>query len=206
MELLTFTPQIRKAAVHWIAEGLLIVVSVALGFAVSQLGESRAERRLAARVLNGVGAEVEYNLATVEPYIRVHHQWADALGKEAASKGTASGVEVFLATRPELPPGSTTNVPVLRRAAWDTTLSTAGLRLLDYDLAAGLSEIYGMQGRLEASAGKIASETVFFDQAGRDASVKMTWWAMQDIATAEEALVVLYRRHLSAMRRPAATP
>ena len=62
-----FTPQIRKSVVHWMAEGLLIVVSVALGFAVSQLGESREERRLAARVLNGVGAEVEYNLATVEP-------------------------------------------------------------------------------------------------------------------------------------------
>jgi hypothetical protein len=184
----------------------LIVVSVALGFAVSQLGESRAERRLAARVLKGVGAEVEYNLATVEPYIRVHHQWADALGKEAASTGTASGVEVFLATRPELPPRTKTNIPVLRRAAWDTTLSTEGLRLLDYEVAAGLSEIYGWQGRLEASAERIASETAFFDHGSRDASVKRTWWAMQDVVTAEEALVVLYRQHLSAVRGPGTTP
>ena len=176
------------------------MVSVALGFAVSQLGDSRAERRLAARVLNGVGAEVEYNLATVEPYISVHRRWAEALGKEAASTGTASGVEVFLATRPELPAGTTTNIPVLRRAAWDTTLSTAGLRLIDYDVAAGLSEIYGLQGRLETSAGRIGSETVFFDHGARDASVKMTWWAMQDIVAAEEALVVLYRRHPSAVR------
>jgi hypothetical protein len=72
-----FTPQIKKSVVQWMAEGLLFVVNVALGFAVSQLGESRAERRLAARVLNGVGAEVEDNLATAEPYISVHHQWAE---------------------------------------------------------------------------------------------------------------------------------
>jgi hypothetical protein len=50
-----------------------------------------------------------------------------------------------LTTRPHLPPKIRTNVPLFRRAAWDTALSTGALRLMDYDLAAGLSEIYGMQ-------------------------------------------------------------
>ena len=48
---------------------------------------------------------------------------------------------MFFATRPDLG-NIKTSFPIFHRAAWDTALSTEALRLVGYDLAAGLSEIY----------------------------------------------------------------
>jgi hypothetical protein len=126
--------RLAKLPIHWLLEGFFIVVSVALGFGVAQYGEYRANRELTARVLTSLQAEIEYNLATLEPYIDIHRKWAEALAKERAATGSGSGIDLFMATRPELPAGLTTSVPILRRAAWDATLSTGAL--LDYDLVA----------------------------------------------------------------------
>ena len=46
---------------HWLFEGILIVVSVLLGFGLTELREAQAERALTARMLNGIRAEIEYN-------------------------------------------------------------------------------------------------------------------------------------------------
>src|SRR5438093_843183 len=108
----------------------LIIASVVLGFWVSQLGEAHSNRQLAARALQSLQAEVEYNISSVEPWIPQHRTWINALGKaRGASSNTATGVDVFFATRPN----AETNAPVLRRGAWDAALSTGALKLLDYD-------------------------------------------------------------------------
>ena len=190
-----------KTATHWFVEGLLILMSVALGFGMSEFHERRENRVLAERVLEGLRVEVQRNLATVEPYISVHQRWSEALSTEAASTGTASGIEVFLATRPTLPKGAKAAIPALRTAAWDTALSTGALRLIDYGTVAGLSEIYEMQTQLELVSRRIAlDQPAFFDPAHRTASVKLARWALEDVAYIEQMLVVLYKDHLSKHR------
>ena len=54
-------------------------------------------------------------------------------------------VDIYIAVRPPLPAGATLDVPMVRHGAWDAALSTGALRLIDYDVVAGLSDIYQMQ-------------------------------------------------------------
>ena len=191
-----------RSAAQWFVEGLLILMSVALGYAMSELHEWRENRALAGRVLEGLRVEVERNLATVEPYVVVHQRWSEALSAEAGSTGSASGIEVFIATRPTLPPGAKAPIPAPRSAAWDTALSTGALRLIDYDAVAGLSEIYELQRQLEVVARRIAlDQPAFFDPAHRTPSVKLARWALEDIAYIEGMLVALYREQLSRLQK-----
>jgi hypothetical protein len=92
-------PATGRTPIHWLLEGAFIVVSVVLGFTITEYGEYREERKM-------------------------------------------------------------------RRAAWDTALSTGSLRLIDYDLAAALSEIYGMQDYAAATFTKNFADPSFFDPFG----------------------------------------
>jgi hypothetical protein len=92
------------------------------------------------------------------------------------------------------------NVPLLRRAAWDTALSTGALRLIDYDLAAGLSEIYGMQDYAGATFIKLFSDPLFFDPSGRSATIRLAQMTMQELTWAEETLLALYDKHWPTIR------
>src|SRR5438128_3621579 len=132
-------PKVGKTPVHWLLEGLLIVISVALGFGVAQFRESRANRELAARVLKGLQTEVEQNLATLEPQIAKHRRWLDALAKAGTPKSRETGRDVFMATWPDLDRNDIKDpFPLPRRGAWDAALSTGALRLIDYNVAADL--------------------------------------------------------------------
>src|SRR5689334_16558989 len=74
-----------RNARHWLFEGALIVVSVLLGFGLSEFREVRAEHDMTGRVLNGIRAEIEYNLSVLEPFVPMHSQWMDALEKADTS-------------------------------------------------------------------------------------------------------------------------
>ena len=204
MELDVHMPKPGKTATHWLLEGLFIVISVTLGFGVAQYRESRANHELAARVLNSLQAEVEHNRATLEPFVPRHATWAEALLKADPSKGTQNGFEVFIATRP---PGGNLNFPFLRRSAWDAAVSGGTLRLIDYDVAAALSDIYVTQaivtGNVERLVSGPFSSTATFEPASRAASVRMLWLTMADIQSSEASLVDLYRKHLPAIRAAA---
>ena len=138
-------PKIGKTAVHWLLEGFFIVVSVGLGFGVAQYRESRANHELAIRVLKSLQAEVEHNLATLAPFVPIHRAWTDALEKADVSKSTQSGLDLYFDTRPKLPAGAKSSFAFLRRSAWDAAVSGGTLRLIDFDVAAALSEIYRLQ-------------------------------------------------------------
>ncbi len=85
MEMHAHVPKIGKTLGHWLLEGLFIVISVALGFWVTQVREERQSHELAARVLTGLQAEVQHNLATLEPFIDIQQKWLDAMGKFGSS-------------------------------------------------------------------------------------------------------------------------
>src|ERR1700680_1174365 len=110
MEMHTHVPRVGSTLGHWLLEGMFIVISVALGFWVTQIREERQSHELAARVLKGLETEVQYNLVTLEPFIDIQQKWLDAMGKLGSvtddktgfpvcpTSSTACGV--FFGTRP----------------------------------------------------------------------------------------------------------
>ena len=203
---LTAAPR-RRSFPHWLLEGLFIVISVMLGFAVAQFGEYRNNRELAARVLASMRAEIESNIALLEPMVPIHSKWADALRSVDTSNAAQSGLDLFFATRPPLP-AKTSPFPVLRRSAWDAAVSSGALRLMDYSVAEALSEVYAVQaiatGNVDKLSNAFHSTTAPFDPAARVAAARMLWLTIEDIRYAEAALLELYRKHLPAIRAAAA--
>jgi hypothetical protein len=96
----------------------------------------------------------------------------------------------------------------LRRAAWNTALSTGALRLLDYDVAAALSEIYGYQELMTENHNRFATSALYqaaaFDPRSRESSVRLMWGVLGEIAGNEEEILRLYRQHLPLLRRASA--
>jgi hypothetical protein len=207
MKIGAFIPRIGRLPLQWLFEAVLIVISVALGFWVTQLQESRKDRELAVRVLRGVQAEVELNRVVLEPFVPMHARWVEALEKADTSNASQSGMDVYFATRPPIPTGSESSFPFLRRSAWDVALSGGALRLIDYDVAAALSDIYRVQeiavGNVDRLANGVLTSATPFDPANRAPSVRLLWLTLADIASAEEILLDLYRKHLPTIRAAA---
>ena len=199
--------RIGRTPPQWLLEGLFIIVSVALGFAVAQYGEHRSNRELATRVLRNLQGEVEHNLALLEPMVPIHHKWVEALDKVDTSNRSQSGLDLYFATRPPLPEKAESPFPFLRRSAWDAALSGGTLRLIDYDVAAALSEIYRVQeiatGNVDRLAKGALSTTATFDPASRAASIRLLWLTTLDIESAETILLELYKKHLPTIRAAA---
>lgn len=207
MGIQSVTARIGKTPPQWLLEGLFIIVSVALGFAVAQFGEYRSNRELATRVLKNLQGEVEHNLALLEPMVPIHHKWVEALDKADTSNSSQSGLDLYFATRPPLPEKTESPFPFLRRSAWDAAVSGGTLRLIDYDVAAALSEIYRVQeiatGNVDRLAKGALSATATFDPDSRVASVRLLWLTTLDIESAETILLERYRKHLPMIRAAA---
>jgi hypothetical protein len=189
-----------RSARHWFFEGVLIVASVLLGFGLSELREARAERELTGRVLDGIRAEIEYNLSVLEPFVPMHTQWVQALAKADTSLGDQTGLDVWFATRPPLPLDGTSPFPFLRRSAWDAAVAGGALRLIDYDVAAALADVYGMQELATANVQRLASGALsspaIYDAASQPASVRLLRLTLEDIQSVEVLLLSRYREHL----------
>jgi hypothetical protein len=201
-------PRVPKAARRWILESVLIVASVLLGFGLNEFRLAQAERELTARMLDGVRAEIEHNLGVLEPFISMHTQWVDALEGADVVTGHQSGLDVWFATRPPFPPGSATSFPFLRRSAWDAAVAGGALRLIDYDVAAALTDVYGMQELATANLQRLANGPLttpaIYDPASRAASVRLLWLTLADIQSAEVLLLARYREHFPAISAAAA--
>jgi len=207
METHAHVPKIGRTLGHWLLEGLFIVISVALGFWVAQVREERQNRELAARVLKGLEAEVQYNLSILEPFADIQDKWLDTMAKLGDAKDRRTGFPicptsstacgVFFATRPDLGELKS-SFPLFRRAAWDTAVSTGALRLLDYDLVAALSDIYQMQELYRSNLEKLGiSSTDWFDPGAREAAARKLYLGMFEVQYDERQLLLpLYRKYL----------
>ena len=196
-------PKLGRTTVRWIMEATLIIVSVAIGFAVSELREYRADQSLATQVLRGVHEEVTYNLSLLEPAIAKHRQWAQTLAAVDVSRNTKSAFEVLFESRPG---DANIGVP-LRQAAWDTAVSTGALRLIDYEIAAALSDIYGYQDLMSVNLSRLVQGVVYtpatFDASNQAASVQVMRWLMTEVEGNERYLLDLYKRHLPLLQAAA---
>lgn len=207
MEMHAHVPKLGHNLGHWVLEGIFISVSVLLGFWVNQVREEHQNRELAARVLKGLEAEIKDNLTTIDPFIDLHQKWINSISAMGAVRDqkiafgvcptTATACGAFFASRPPLG-NLRTNVATFHRAAWDTALSTGALRLIDYDLAAGISQVYQMQDLYKANAEKIgAGSSDWFDPRSRDAALRKTAMALMELEYDERELILpLYRKYL----------
>lgn len=207
MPLRHLLPKAGRAVLPWILEALLIVFSVALGFWVSQLQQARADRELTGRVLASLQQELEHNVTQLEPYVAMHRDWRQAMTKPATEPADRAAFDVFFARRPSLPPGADTPFPALGRSAWDATLSSGAIRLLDHETAAQLSDIYRLQQVVDANVERLANGALgaaaTFDPVNRTPSLRLLWLTLADIESAEAILLRSYRRHLPAVRAAA---
>jgi hypothetical protein len=185
---------------RWLAEAVLILVSVALGFAAAEYGQRENDRELAGRAIAELLDEMEYNVSVLEPMVPMHATWVSALADADSARGGEAAVDVLFATRPDLPPGAESPFPFLRRSAWDAAMSGGALRLIDYDVAAALSEVYRMQETATDNVDRLAegalSQPETYDPASRAASVRLLWLTLLDIQSAEAILLDLYRQNL----------
>jgi hypothetical protein len=196
----------RKSLPPWLLESLFIVLSVALGYAVTQYTQAQSDSELRRRVLRGLQEEVEYNLQVLEPQLALHQRWLQALAKVGDGQDGQTARDVFLATWPDFNPTDIRSpFRLLQRGAWDAALSTGALELIDYDLVANLSEIYQWQHSLEAAVDKLPFHaTTFFDSQTRSAAVRQFAFQLDAIKLTEGFLVKTYRDHLPAIRAGAA--
>ena len=211
MEVHAHVPKFGSTLRHWLLEGVLITFSVLLGFGVAQYRESRQNHEIAARALQDLQAEVEHNLAAVEPQIVLHRRWAIALAKEQAEERKANppagktARDIFLATWPDFDPRNPAPpFATLRRVAWDTALSTGALRFIDYDVTTKLSDIYNVQSAVGQAVAQLPySTTSFFDPASRVPSVQQLAFVMDAVRLSEMQLRDLYKTHLPAIKAAA---
>lgn len=206
MRFRAFFPASGKGALPWLLEGILIVVSVALGFWVTQIQQGRQDRELAARVLERIEQEIASNAKTLEPYLPMHATWLERLNKAESlvDPQSPSAFDVFMNTRPPIPPGAPSPFAFLRRSAWDTALSAGIIRLIDPDLAASLSELYRAQEiatqNVERLANGVLTSSTLYDPDDRRASVRLLWITLADIASAEVVLRHAYNEQLPKLR------
>ncbi len=144
---------------RFLFESLLIVTTVALGFAVTEWRQHVVDQRLAAQVLQGVRVEVERNVAQLDMQIARHQQIVKALSVADVSHADQSAWDVLVATMIKLHGGLDT--PPLHQAAWDLAVSSGSLKLLDYEAAAALSEIYTAQTTIYTPAVHLVAAAIY---------------------------------------------
>jgi hypothetical protein len=181
-------------------ESILIVLSVLLGFALQAWAERRAERMMAAAALENFRVEIEANLNDLERVQPRHAAFADRLAEALADSASRSSETAFAVFARNLPEGGL-QTPPLKEAAWETATSTGALRLLDYDLAAVLSETYLVQRSTLGPTVALLSERLYapgtFENEAREAFVNVHHMLLVELAGREAYLTEVYRNTLA---------
>jgi hypothetical protein len=188
-----------KPSSRLLFESALIVFSVLLGFALTEWRASVADRELASRVLTDVVAEVEQNLATLNGQIAQHRQMIESLRAVDAAATDASGWDIAISAMS----GGPGAVP-MRQAAWQATVSSGALRLMDYDISAALSDIYTTQIDVYGDVAGPATHLFIpesFRPDARSETVQLFLWSMIILEGQERYLKAVYEEHLPTLRQ-----
>jgi hypothetical protein len=184
-------------------EGALIVLSVVLGLALNEWRQDRADAALARTVLANFRNEMQRNLAVLEKAQPSHAEFARRLAAAASRpRPERTAFEVFVA---EMPEGGLGGEP-LGEAAWETASSTGALRLLPYETAARISDVYVLQ---RTSIGPTTQRTLDrvlapenFDPARKAVMIRTVQMLMNELSTQEAYLIGRYRRALRELPAP----
>jgi hypothetical protein len=195
--MITFRRLRFESASRMLFESVLIVISVALGFVVTEWRQQTADRHLRDSVLQNVRTEVQGNLAQVERQIGRHQAMITAFDAVDPTNSSQSAWDIALGIMRQMGGGLET-LP-LQRAAWDAGVSSGALRLMDYPIAASLSEIYASQD----SYSRLVEQTVpniytpdTFRPGSRRESLQVIRWMIAEVEGRERAVRDTYKRHL----------
>jgi hypothetical protein len=195
--MITFRHWRLESASRLLFESVLIVMSVALGFLVTEWRQQTTDRHLRDSVLQNVRTEVEGNLVQVEKQITRHQAMIAAFDAVEPATATQSAWDIALGIMRQMGGGLET-LP-LERAAWDAGVSSGALRLMDYPMAASLSEIYATQD----SYSRLVDQTVAsiytpdtFRAGSRRESLQVIRWMIVEVEGRERAVRDTYKRHL----------
>jgi hypothetical protein len=181
-------------------ESALIVLSVLLGLALNGWQERRRERALAEQVVANFRREISANVARLRHAEPLHHRLAARL--DSASRVRRPGESAFVAFAALVPSGGVATDP-LGDAAWETAVSTGALRLLDYERASSLSEVYLVQRTALGQTLRLLSDRFLmpqnFDPAARETMLQTHRMLMIELAGQESYLLELYARTLRTM-------
>ena len=183
-------------------ESVLIVASVALGFLVTEWRQRAADRDLAQRILTGVVEEVTANRARIAEQIARHDAMIATL-RSIQPSGDRSAWDIITSSLE-----SGTETMPMRRAAWDAAVSSGALRLIDYDITARLSDIYGFQehgyGRATVGIGEGLFVPETFAPGRAPEIIAMFTALVSEVRGQETYLLSIYDTHLPAIQAAAA--
>lgn len=181
-------------------ESTLIVLSVLLGFSLQAWGERRANARIARAAIESFRAEIQTNLNTLQRVQPKHAEFAERLAEaivDSTSRSAETAFDVFARTMPE----GGLDTPPLREAAWETAMSTGALSLLDYDLAAVLSETYLIQRSTLAPTLALLRERLIapanFESREHRALLRVHQMMLNELAGQEAYLIDVYGNALA---------
>jgi hypothetical protein len=176
-------------------ESLLLVVSVVLGFMVSEWGTHAKERELAANVRRSIAQEVAENLKTMDEQIARHEAGLKALDSVRPDPAKPA----LLVMEETIPRGSVSALP-MKRAAWDAAVSSGALRLLDHDLVERYSEIYVNQERIYDDDVSWLKNVFYrpenFEPSQQKAALATLRGVLQELHGNEDYVRGLYRKNL----------
>jgi hypothetical protein len=186
-------------------QSVLIVLSIALGFAVTQWQDRRRDAALAAEATANFRREVQQNLRLLVRVQPKHATLVERLRQEAATPHPGeTAFDALVRVRHEI---DSTDVPVLSDAAWETATGTGALRLLGYERAARLSETYLIQrGQLVQTLLRIeerASAPESFTPASREAMLRVYALLFAEVEGGERYLIGVYGETLKQLGTPA---
>jgi hypothetical protein len=184
---------------RFLFESVVIVASVALGFLVTEWRQRAADHELSRRILTNVIAEMTGNRARLEGQIALHQGMLDRLERLGPPAAGASAWDVVTGSLQ----GSLNALP-LRRAAWDAAVSSGALRLIDYDVAARLSDIYMVQDEGYGRTMQRVGESLFVPESFvPDRARELTQMfrrLLQELVGLETYMLEVYDEHLPALR------
>jgi hypothetical protein len=173
-------------------EALLIVLSVLLGFGLSEWRQASADADLAERVQDNLRTEVGNNRLELESMLAQHLRLLEQIRAADLTDTQKSGWEVIFGEIVALGGGLTP--PDFRQGAWDAAVSTGALRLLDYDLVADLSAIYRFQDSVDTrfTAMALGYEPDTFRPGMQSETVQVYRWTVEEVVQTENSLLKAY--------------
>jgi hypothetical protein len=137
---------LKKTAPELALESAMIVLSVLLALAANSWADARKEQRLPAQARTSFVLEIQANRVRLVKALPYHH----ALTEAVLQVDSTGGVPSYAAWKRRVPIWSGFEGPDLAATAWQSELATGALGQMPFRDVAGLSNVYTLQGRLDA--------------------------------------------------------
>lgn len=135
--------QRRPGVGSWIAEAVLIILSISLGLMANEWRIASENKKEALIALEFIKEEMQTNYNKIEAVLPYHEQMRDAfavlMNRALTTNETISAADMVKA----MPDGFTT--PLISRNSWELANQTGAVNHMDFELAKALSQVYDLQ-------------------------------------------------------------